>query len=106
MTRAIIVNMEHNYTSYGHQKPTDDNFETMPHATIQALIKARREDIVGGTIFLARFPCYECAKAIVFAELTKVVYKEENTGDAMHSEARMFLEYSGIEVVQNPDLEF
>ena len=56
MTRAIIVNMEHNYASYGHQKPTDDNFETLPHAAIQALIKARREDVVGGTIFLARFP--------------------------------------------------
>lgn len=106
MTRAIIVNMEHNYASYGHQKPTDDNFETMPHATIQALIKAKREDVVGGTIFLARFPCFECAKAIVFAELTKVVYKEENNSDAMHMEAKMFLEHSGIEIVQNPDLEF
>ena len=106
MTRAIIVNMEHNYASYGHQKPTDDNFETMPHATIQALIKARREDVVGGTIFLARFPCFECAKAIVFAGIVKVVYKEDNSNDAMHMEASMFLEHSGVEVVQNPDLEF
>ena len=106
MTRAIIVNMAHNYASYGHQTPTDDNFETMPHATIQALIKARREDVIGGTIFLARFPCFECAKAIVFAGIVKVVYKEDNSNDAMHMEASMFLEHSGIEVVQNPDLEF
>lgn len=106
MTRAIIVNMEHNYASYGHQKPTDDNFETMPHATIQALIKARREEVVGGTIFLARFPCFECAKAIVFAGIVKVVYKEDNSNDAMHMESSMFLEHSGVEVVQNPDLEF
>lgn len=106
MTRAIIVNMEKNYASYGHQKPTDDNFETQPHATIQALIKAKREDIVGGTIFLARFPCYECAKAIVFAGLAKVVYREDNNGDAMHSEAVMFLDYSGVEVVKNENLEF
>lgn len=106
MTRAIIVNMEKNYASYGHQTPSGDNFETQPHATIQALIKAKREDVVGGTIFLARFPCYECAKAIVFAGLTKVVYREENISDAMHSEAVMFLEHSGIDVVQNTDLEF
>ena len=106
MTRAIIVNMEKNYASYGHQTPSGDNFETQPHATIQALIKAKREDVVGGTIFLARFPCYECAKAIVFAGLVRIVYKEENMSDAMHQEARMFLEHSGIEVVQNPDLEF
>ena len=106
MTRAIIVNMEHNYASYGHQKPTDDNFETMHHATIQDLIKARREDVIGGTIFLARFPCFECAKAIVFAGIIKVVYKEDNSNDAMHMEASMFLEHSGVEVVQNPDLEF
>ena len=106
MTRAIIVNMEHNYASYGHQKPTDDNFETMPHATIQALIKAKREEIEGGTIFLARFPCFECAKAIVFAGLSKVVYKEDNMTDAMNSESRMFLEHSSIEVVKNESLEF
>lgn len=106
MTRAIIVNMANNYASYGHQTQSNDNFETQPHATIQALIKAKREDVAGGTIFLARFPCYECAKAIVFAELVRVVYKEDNMGDAMHSEARMFLEHSGIEVVQNTDLEF
>ena len=106
MTRAIIVNMERNYASYGHQTPSGDNFETQPHATIQALIKAKREDVVGGTIFLARFPCYECAKAIVFAGLVRIVYKEENTGDAMHSEAVMFLEHSGIDVVKNEDLEF
>ena len=106
MTRAIIVNMEKNYASYGHQTPSGDNFETQPHATIQALIKAKREDVIGGTIFLARFPCYECAKAIVFAQLARVVYKEDNTGDAMHSEAEMFLAHSGIEVVKNEDLEF
>ena len=106
MTRAIIVNMEKNYASYGHQTPSNDNFETQPHATIQALIKAKREDIISGTIFLARFPCYECAKAIVFAGLARIVYKEENMSDAMHSEAIMFLTASGIEIVKNENLEF
>jgi hypothetical protein len=35
-----------------------------------------------------------------------VVYKQENNSDAMHMAAKMFLEHSGIEIVQNPDLEF
>lgn len=106
MCRAIIVNAKHNYVSYGHQRPTEDNFETEPHATIKALIKASRREIEGSTLFLWRYPCFECAKAIVYARITKVVYKHEDSSDPTHQEAKMFLEQSGVEVVKNENLDF
>lgn len=106
MCRAIIVNPEHNYVSYGHQRPTSDNFETDPHATVKALIKACRREIEGSTLFLWRYPCFECAKAIVYARIAKVVYKYEDNSDPTHQEAKMFLEQSGIEVIRNENLDF
>lgn len=106
MTRAIIVNEAKNYISYGHQVRTSDNFETMPHATIQTLIKAKGSESEGGTIYLWRFPCFECAKAIVYAGIRKVVYKHEDHADPTRSEAQLLLEHSNVEVVKNENLDF
>ena len=106
MVRAIVVNTEKNYISYGHQRPTEDNFETEPHAAIQTLIKAKGNEVEGGTIYMSRYPCFDCAKAIVFAGIVKVVYKDDYVEDPTHMEAQMFLRESGIEVVQNRGLDF
>ena len=106
MVRAIIVNEAKNYISYGHQRPTEDNFETEPHAAIQTLIKAKGSEMEGGTIYMSRYPCFECAKAIVFAGLAKLVYRDNDSADPTHMEAQLFLEHSNIEVIQNRELDF
>lgn len=106
MTRAILVNENHNYISYGHQHQTDDNFETTPHATIETLIKAKRMFLPGATLYLWRFPCFECAKAIVYAGITKLVYKNDDRKDPTRSEAQLLLEHSAIEIVKNEELDF
>lgn len=105
ITRAILVNNSLNYVAYAHQRQ-EGAFETRPHATIEALIKARRTDVAGATLYLWRYPCFECAKAIVYAGIVKVVYKYENSADATHTEAEMFLRESGVEVVRNENLDF
>lgn len=107
MTRAILVNVEHNYVAYGHQKQENNiNFEIEPHATIQALIKAKREEVEGGTLYLWRYPCYECAKAIVYAGIVKVVYKHDDHMDPTRAESQLLFEHSNVEVVKNSDLDF
>ena len=107
MTRAILVNTEHNYVAYGHQKyENNESFEVEPHATIQALIKAKREEIAGGTLFVWRYPCYECAKAIVYAGIRKIVYKHDDHADPTRSESQLLFEHSDVEVVRNEDLDF
>lgn len=106
LTRAILVNAEHNYVAYGHQRSTDDNFETEPHATIQCLVKSKGTEAEGGTLYLWRYPCFECAKAIVYAGIRKVVYKHEDHADPTRSEAQLLFEHSDIEVMKNEDLDF
>ena len=106
MVRAIIVNEAKNYISYGHQRPTEDNFETEPHAAIQTLIKAKGSEMEGGTIYMSRYPCFECAKAIVYAGIRKVVYKHDDHADPTRSESQLLFEHSDVEVVKNEDLGF
>lgn len=107
LTRAILVNEEHNYVAYGHPRQDENaGFETAPHATIEVLIKSSGFESCGGTLYLWRYPCYECAKAIVYAGIRKVVYKHEDHADPTRSEAQLLLEHSNIEIVKNENLDF
>lgn len=107
MTRAILVNEEHNYVAYGHpHNDQEAGFETAPHATIEVFIKAKGNESKGGTLYLLRYPCYECAKAIVYAGIKKVIYKNENPGDPTRPEAQLLLEHSDVEVIKNEELDF
>ena len=107
LTRAILVNEEHNYVAYGHPHHDKEvGFDTAPHATIEVLIKAKGTESKGSTLYLWRYPCYECAKAIVYAGIKKVVYKHEDHADPTRSEAQLLLEHSDVEIVKNSDLDF
>jgi dCMP deaminase len=45
------------------------------HAEINAILQAKR-DLKGGTLYCTTYPCTYCAKAIVQAQIARVVYKE------------------------------
>lgn len=107
--RAILVNSEKNYIAYGneqYQTKNTEGFDVAPHATIEVLIKSKGTESHGSTLYLWRYPCFECAKAIVYAGIRKVVYKHEDNSDPTRSEAQLLLEHSDIEIVKNPDLDF
>ena len=90
MTRAILVNND--YVAYGHQKHENNTaFEIEPHATIQALIKAKRERIEGGTLFLWRYPCLECAKAIAYAGVLAITAEAIASSSAMSNASQCFI---------------
>lgn len=52
--------------------PKEERVELTVHAEVNAIINARR-DLSGWTMAVTRFPCIECAKAIVQAGITCVV---------------------------------
>lgn len=107
MTRAILVNEKNNYVAYDHPKEVEENdFETVPHATIGVLIKAKGSEANGATLYLWRYPCYECAKAIIYAGIARVIYKHEDFSDPTRTEAQLLLEHSNVEVIKNPDIDF
>lgn len=105
MTRAILVNDKYDYVAYDHPKETNEhNFDTVPHATIGVLLKADSKMFNGATLYLWRFPCYECAKAIVYAGIHKLVYRMDDELDPTRTEAQLLLEHSDVEIIQNPNI--
>lgn len=101
---CIIVNND--YCVYAKQDFPINEFETTPHAPIQALILARKEDIENGTAYLSKFPCYVCAKALAAAGIRKIVYKAKNELDeTIVEKSRKIFELNNMEIVQNEHLE-
>ena len=87
---AVIANKQDviaygwNGTPYGYpiNDCKDDNEKTLPevvHAEINAIAKAAAttHSTRDAAMFTTTIPCVECAKAIIQAGITAVVYKEE-----------------------------
>jgi dCMP deaminase len=52
------------------------------HAEENLLIHARREDLVGGTVYVTRAPCYRCLPRLKAAGVFRVVWRTETDWDA------------------------
>ena len=101
-TRCALVKDDN--ISYCRQKFPLEDYEITPHAIIGALSKARARDFAGGTAYMSRFPCPECAKALAAAKIARVIFKENNEVANTTLTSQIFTHF-GIEVLQNPNLE-
>lgn len=71
------------------------------HAELNAILNSTKESLNGCTIYVALFPCNECAKAIVQSGIKRVVYLSDKYADLPSSKvSRKILQISGVEVVQ------
>ncbi len=71
------------------------------HAELNAILNSSIASLKGATLYVALFPCNECAKAIIQVGIKKVVYlsnKYKDT-DATKASVRM-LESAGVELVE------
>lgn len=71
------------------------------HAELNAILNAGGKDLRGSRIYVALFPCNECAKAIIQSGIGEVVYlsdKYKNTPMTMAS--RRMLEMAGVKLTQ------
>lgn len=101
-TRCALV--KDNNFAYCRQKFPLEDYDITPHAIIGALSKARARDFAGGTAYVTKFPCPECAKALAAAKFARVVFKENNEVANTTLTSQIFTHF-GIEVLQNPNLE-
>lgn len=44
------------------------------HAALDAVLKARRQDLCGAVLYTTDFPCNECVKAIIQSGIKKIIY--------------------------------
>ena len=62
------------------------------HAEVNAILNSTLANLKGATLYVALFPCNECAKAIIQAGITRVVYLDDKYHDSKECIAsrRMF----------------
>ncbi len=77
-------------------QPNDTKYPYVVHAELNAILNAGR-DLRGCTIYVALFPCNECAKAIIQSGIVEIVYLSDKYAhtDAVQASKRM-LDAAGV----------
>ena len=79
----------------------DTKYPYVCHAELNAILNSISRDLSGCTLYVALFPCNECAKAIIQSGIRKIVYKENKYPDSDSVRASMrMLDAAGVEYTQ------
>ena len=113
---ACIVNEENRILSTGYNGfpygCSDDSFpwdregdETkypfVVHAELNAILNAGGRSLEGARIYVALFPCCECAKAIIQAGIKEVVYLSDKYADTPSTRAsKRMLSSAGVTLLR------
>lgn len=82
-------------------RPLDTKYPYVCHAELNAILNSISRDLRGCTLYVALFPCNECAKAIIQSGIKKIIYKENKYPDSDGVRASMrMLKAAGVELVQ------
>ena len=76
------------------------------HAELNAILNASGKDLRGAKLYVALFPCNECAKAIIQAGIKEVVYLSDKYADTPATKAsKLMLSTAGVKLTQTkPDI--
>ena len=79
------------------EKLGDTKYQYVVHAELNAILNARGKNLAGSTIYVALFPCHECAKAIIQSGVKEVVYlSNKYDGTASVEASKRMLNAAGI----------
>lgn len=71
------------------------------HAELNAILNASGKSMRGSKIYVALFPCNECAKAIIQAGIKEVVYLSDKYADTAGTKAsKMMLNAAGVKLTR------
>ena len=71
------------------------------HAELNAILNANGRDLHGSRIYVALFPCNECAKAIIQSGIQEVLYLSDKYADTMMNlVSKRMLEAAGVKYTQ------
>ena len=67
------------------------------HAELNAVLNANGRDLRGSKLYVALFPCNECAKAIIQSGVAEVVYlSDKYDGTPMNAASKRMLDAAGV----------
>ncbi len=68
------------------------------HAELNAILNSPISSLKGATLYVALFPCNECAKAIIQTGIKKVIYLSDKYSESDQTKAsKMMLKSAGVE---------
>ena len=80
----------------------DTKYPYVVHAELNAILNSRGKTLVGSKLYVALFPCNECAKAIIQAGIKEVIYLSDKYKDTPLTKAsRRMLETAGVILTQS-----
>ena len=79
----------------------ETKYQFVVHAELNAILNARGKSLADSKLYVGLFPCNECAKAIIQAGVSEVVYLSDKYKDTPSTMAsRRMLESAGIKLSQ------
>ena len=71
------------------------------HAELNAILNNRGKSLAGARIYVALFPCHECAKAIIQAGITEVIFlSDKYKSTSSDANSRRMLECAGVKLTK------
>ena len=79
----------------------DTKYPYVVHAELNAILNANGRDLRGSRIYVALFPCNECAKAIIQSGIKEVVYLSDKYKDSLSFIAsKRMMDAAGVKYTQ------
>ena len=79
----------------------ETKYQFVVHAELNAILNARGNSLSGSKVYVALFPCNECAKAIIQAGIKEVIYLSDKYHDTPSTTAsRRMLNAAGVKLTQ------
>ena len=80
---------------------TNTKYPYVVHAELNAILNANGRDLRGSRLYVALFPCNECAKAIIQSGVKEVLYlSDKYSGTPMNIASKRMLEAAGVKYTQ------
>ena len=82
-------------------EPNETKYPYVVHAELNAILNNRGKALAGARIYVALFPCNECAKAIIQSGIKEVIYLSDKYKDTPGTRAsRRMLSTAGVTLTQ------
>ena len=79
------------------ENEVETKYPYVVHAELNAILNANGRDLRGSRIYVALFPCNECAKAIIQSGVKEVLYLSDKYADTMMNLAsKRMLDAAGV----------
>lgn len=79
----------------------ETKYQFVVHAELNAILNASGKSLAGSKVYVALFPCNECAKAIIQSGISEVIYLSDKYHNTPSTEAsRKMLTAAGVKLTQ------